>query len=117
MPKQNVADRELEEGLLSGTRKHPTRFLRARWTKMAGVVLILAVCAFALSSAFATSIPSGIHSTTPVFPISVSEQKNWGQYSPYFPLAEYQAPPKGCEITQVRSLPLIVAIRVHTCVG
>ncbi|PCH40555.1 phytase [Wolfiporia cocos MD-104 SS10] len=28
-------------------------------------------------------------------------QRSWGQYSPYFPAANYVAPPRGCNITQV----------------
>lgn len=27
--------------------------------------------------------------------------ESWGQYSPYFPVDPYTAPPVGCEITQV----------------
>ncbi|KAJ3711961.1 histidine phosphatase superfamily [Lentinula raphanica] len=31
-------------------------------------------------------------------------QRNWGAYSPYVPIAEYVAPPEGCEINQVNIL-------------
>lgn len=36
-------------------------------------------------------------------PLGIPEhiQRQWGQYSPWFPIKKYKSPPKGCEITQV----------------
>ena len=103
----NNDDAQLEEGLLTGTPKAPTHFLRHRWRRMAGGLLALCVLTLLVRLSVAASAPSGVHPATPVFPISESEQLNWGQYSPYFPLAEYVSPPRGCEIDQVRNVPLV----------
>lgn len=35
-----------------------------------------------------------------------SELRNWGQYSPYIPVAPYVPPPPGCTINQVSSHPV-----------
>ncbi|KAK7691678.1 hypothetical protein QCA50_005077 [Cerrena zonata] len=42
--------------------------------------------------------------TSPPLGIPERVQRQWGQYSPWFPNKEYEYPPEGCEITQVNIL-------------
>ncbi|GJE87420.1 phytase [Phanerochaete sordida] len=103
MPKPGRRKDDLEEGLLSGARKLPRSFVtkRTRWWKMLGALVIVVLCGILVSTEGRASAFTPI---TPVFPIPESEQLNWGQYSPYFPLAKYRAPPEGCVIDQVNIL-------------
>lgn len=87
---------ELEQGLLSGTRTVPRSTLCSPWKMLFGFVAL--ACLLSLSEVLATSVSKN---TAPTFPIPESEQRNWSPYSPYFPLAEYKAPPAGCQINQV----------------
>lgn len=89
-------DDELEQGLLSGTRTVPRSTLPPPWKMLFGFVAL--ACLLSLFEVLATSVPKN---TAPTFPIPESEQREWSAYSPYFPLAEYKAPPAGCRINQV----------------
>ncbi len=53
---------------------------------------------------------------TPKLPIAQHEQQSWAQYSPYFPTAQYKAPPHGCVVTQVSSS-MHLPSDVHLCVS
>ncbi|EKM60000.1 uncharacterized protein PHACADRAFT_87656 [Phanerochaete carnosa HHB-10118-sp] len=68
---------------------------------MVSGLVIVVLCGFLLSSSWEASAFMPI---APVFPIPENEQLNWSQYSPYFPLAEYELPPVGCQINQVNIL-------------
>lgn len=68
---------------------------------MAGALVVVVICGVLLSYGGTASAFTPI---TPVFPIPESEQLNWAQYSPYFPLAAYRQPPAGCAIDQVNIL-------------
>ena len=98
MPYDRGSEGELEQGLLSGTRKPSTRFTKRHWKKMAGGLIVLVAFLSLFSTGYASS---GLKPTAPTFPIPESEQLKWSAYSPYFALGEYESPPNGCEITQV----------------
>ncbi|EGN94960.1 hypothetical protein SERLA73DRAFT_170869 [Serpula lacrymans var. lacrymans S7.3] len=53
-------------------------------------------------SGFATA--ATINLTTPSLGFPQSMEQSWAQYSPYFPVDTYQAPPDGCSVTQVNLL-------------
>ena len=44
---------------------------------------------------------------TPHLAIPDAIQRNWGQYSPWFPVEPYSPPPDGCTVTQVHIVSLI----------
>ena len=99
MPDEGRGEDELEEGLLSGTRKSSTRFTKRR-CKMAGGLIVLVSFLSLLSFGHGSS---GLKTTAPTFAIPESEQLKWSAYSPYFALGKYESPPGDCEITQVCS--------------
>lgn len=103
MTRDSSHEHQLEEGLLSGTRKPSKSFIKRHWKKMAGGLVVLLALVALLSSGHATT---ALKPTTPTFPIAETEQKEWAAYSPYFALGTYESPPSNCEITQVRE-PLI----------
>ena len=107
MPAERDHRDELEEGLLSGTRKPSRPLFRQRWKKMAISLVVIVSVVSLLSLGYATSVPKA---TAPTFPIAESEQLNWAQYSPYFPLGKYEAPPGNCRIDQVCGTTLIFAV-------
>lgn len=98
-----------KKSVLSGTRTVPKLILCSPWKMLLGFVTV--VCLVHLSEVFAASVPRNI---APKFSIPESEQRNWSPYSPYFPLAEYKAPPAGCEINQVRNQPFCPRLCVLT---
>lgn len=108
MSAHSVAAHELEQGLLSGTRKPSPSFVTTRWRKMAAGFVVLIVGIWILMWSWSAVAFKPI---TPVFPIPEKEQLNWGQYSPYFPVAEYEPPPDNCKITQVSSFSRQLALR------
>ena len=89
-------------GFLSNSRVSPT---------MLSFNGLTAVSVF-LSSALASAIPKPI---TPRFPLPKSEQLSWAQYSPYFPHAEYQPPPRDCEIDQVMTPVRFLRLSLTVC--
>lgn len=101
------ADGELEEGLLSGTRKTSHSVLGTHGKKMAAGLVVLVALASLWSLGRAAFVPKPI---APTFPISEGEQLNWAQYSPYFALGKYEQPPGSCRIDQVRCSHIVPAI-------
>ncbi|KAH7923636.1 acid phosphatase [Leucogyrophana mollusca] len=57
--------------------------------------------ALALSSEL---VAAAINNTTPSLGFNQTLEQTWAQYSPYYPAAEYTAPPDGCSIIQVNLL-------------
>ncbi|KAL0960773.1 hypothetical protein HGRIS_005794 [Hohenbuehelia grisea] len=73
---------------------------QARFLKM-----LFASIWIAFTLALGASTVSGISPRKPTTaPTFTKNQKLWAQYAPWFPAAQYRAPPSGCHITQVNIL-------------
>ncbi|KAI0684185.1 phytase [Cytidiella melzeri] len=91
---------ELQEGLLSGTRK---ALLSPRRSSRVCRVVAVALCSVALLAYLARSSPPFSGPTEQILDSLVPEtqRRSWAQYAPYYSTAEYELPPAGCEVTQV----------------
>lgn len=94
-----AADDEIEQGLLTGTRKPPKSLARGHCKTMAAGLTTLVALAALWSLVHTASVTKH---TAPTFPIAEREQLNWAQYSPYIALGKYKQSPGSCKIDQVR---------------
>ncbi|CAL1699910.1 unnamed protein product [Somion occarium] len=96
------ADGDVEQGLLSGRRRHQVTLWEKLWAKRR-IIMISAVLIMFVG--FAYSVLGGpTKPITPILGVPREIQRNWAQYSPYFPVEDYRSPPKGCAVTQVNIL-------------
>ncbi|THG92467.1 hypothetical protein EW026_g8445 [Hermanssonia centrifuga] len=98
-PPQRAGNAEdLEEGLLTGTRR-PLRTPFA--TKFTLKKMLLALIILASIVLLGSILAYSKTTVTPVLGVPFNVQLEWAQYSPYIPHGVYSGPPSGCEITQV----------------
>ena len=92
-----------------------SRSLSRFWLKSAGAVFLLAWVFLCATSRWRHldwewNQPDGFPKVPKEFPINIPVplelQRNWGAYTPWFPVAEYRPAPEYCDITQVCFLAL-----------
>lgn len=99
-------ENELEQGLLSGTRRthqkpRLSESVQSAAKRFALIFLLAASCAIFFYT-LAASLPPPIKYITPNLGFRIDGiPLNWAQYSPYSPIEPYRSPPLECIVTQV----------------